>query len=307
MISGTKVQFDILCGCRQGGLESPTLFNYYFDFVLKVCAEEIDRNFTDGWGLSFNYRIPSECTTRNQRCERRMHGIEIIRWLLYADDLVLFCPDITQAQQIIIIMNNVCKRFGLTISFNKTKVMQFNTDTVDVNITVDNIKLENVSEFCYLGHTIFNTNNDFTGIRIARATAKFNELGNVLRDKEIHLSTRRKLLEACVRPRLTYATQSWRPTEKQIKKLESCWFGFLRRMVKGGFRRKPAENDNDTNFSFVYTNIDLQNIVKSQPVREFMNAQYLRYVAHVCRRSNNNITKLSLFLFLVKAITEIHG
>ena len=41
-------------------------------------------------------------------------------------------------------MNNVCKRFGLTISFNKTKVMQFNTDTVDVNITVDNIKLENV-------------------------------------------------------------------------------------------------------------------------------------------------------------------
>ena len=79
-------------------------------------------------------------------------------------------------------MNNVCKRFGLTISFNKTKVMQFNTDTVDVNITVDNIKLENVSEFCYLGHTIFNNNNDFTGIRISRATSKFNELGNVLRD-----------------------------------------------------------------------------------------------------------------------------
>ena len=32
-ITGTKERFDILCGCRQGGLESPTLFNYYFDFV----------------------------------------------------------------------------------------------------------------------------------------------------------------------------------------------------------------------------------------------------------------------------------
>ena len=44
-IAGTKVRFDLLVGCRQGGLESPTLFNYYFDFVLKVFAEEIDRIF----------------------------------------------------------------------------------------------------------------------------------------------------------------------------------------------------------------------------------------------------------------------
>ena len=40
--AGTKVWFDLLVGCRQGGLESPTIFNYYFDFVLKVCVEEID-------------------------------------------------------------------------------------------------------------------------------------------------------------------------------------------------------------------------------------------------------------------------
>ena len=86
--------------------------------------------------------------------------------------------------------------------------MQLNTDTLDVNIVVDENKLENVSEFCYLGHTIFNGDSDFTGNSIARATAKFNELGNVLRDKEINLSVRRKLLEACVRPRLTYAAQS---------------------------------------------------------------------------------------------------
>ena len=301
IITGSKVQFDLLIGCRQGGLESPTLFNYYFDFVLKVCAQEIDKKFPDGWGLSFNYRIPSECTNREQRSERRMHGLEIIRWLLYADDLVLFCPDITQAQQIITIMNNVCKRFGLTISFSKTKVMQFNTNTEEVNVIVDNIKLDNVNEFCYLGHTIFNNDNDFTGMRIARATAKFNELGNVLRDREIHLSIRRKLLEACVRPRLTYATQSWRPSEQQIKKLESCWFGFLRRMVKGGFRRKPNEIENETNFSFVYTNLDLQNIVKTKPLRDFMNVQYLRYISHVCRRSNNNLTKLSLFFIPSKS------
>ena len=61
-------------------------------------------------------------------------------------------------------------------------------------------------------------------------------------------SIRKKFLEACVRPRLIYATQSWRPSEIEIKKLESCWHGFLRRMVKGGFRNKPTEPGNDNNF-----------------------------------------------------------
>ena len=97
---------------------------------MKVCAEEIDRRCPEGWGLSFEYRISGECTNR----EQRQHGTEFVKWLLYADDLVLFCPDIFQAQEIIKIMNNVCKRFGFSISFKKTKVMQFNTDTSDVSI-----------------------------------------------------------------------------------------------------------------------------------------------------------------------------
>ena len=295
-ISGTKVRFDLLIGCRQGGLESPTLFNYYFDFVLKVCVEEIDRKFPNGWGLSFDYRIPGECTNREQRQEKKMHGTEFIKWLLYADDLVLFCPNIEQAQDIIIIMNSVCKRFGLTISLKKTKVMQFHTSTSDTSTVVGETILENVSEFCYLGHTIFNNGKKSTDLRIAKATAKFHELGNVFRDQDIHLSIRKKLLEACVRPRLTYATQSWRPLEEELKKLEACWCGFLRRMVKGGFRKKLTDEGSDTNFSLVYTNNDILRITKCQPLREFINTQYLKYIAHVCRRPNTNLTKLSLFL-----------
>ena len=294
-ISGTKTTFDILVGCRQGGLESPTLFNYYFDFVLKVCAEEIDQKFPEGWGLSFDYRIPGECTNREQRRVKRMNGTQLLRWLLYADDLVLFCTNLHQAEVIMNIMNNVCKRFGLTISFKKTKVMQFNTGTEDTIIKVGEAFLENVSEFCYLGHTIFNDGRNSTALRIAKATAKFNELSDVLRDNEIHLVIRKKYLEASVRPRLTYASQAWKPSEEEIVKLEACWHGFLRRMVKGGFRNKPSEGDVH-NFSLVYTNNDLLRITKCKPIRDFINTQYLKYVAHACRRPNTNLTKLSLFM-----------
>ena len=106
----------------------------------------------------------------------------------------------------------------------------------------------------------------------------------------------KKFLEACVRPRLTYyAMQSGRASEIEIEKLESCCHGFLMRMVKEGFCNKPTESGNDTNFSLVYTKDDILRITKCRPLRDFIDTQYLKYIAHVCRRPNTNLTKLSLF------------
>ena len=50
-IKGMKTTFDVLIGCRQGRQESPCIFNYYFDYVRKVAAQEIDNAFPDGWGI----------------------------------------------------------------------------------------------------------------------------------------------------------------------------------------------------------------------------------------------------------------
>ena len=55
-----------------------------------------------------------------------MSGREIIMWILYADDLVLFCKTISEAEQLLNIINNTCNRFGLTISFKKTITQVFN-------------------------------------------------------------------------------------------------------------------------------------------------------------------------------------
>ena len=69
--------------------------------------------------------------------------------------------------------------------------MQFNTGTSDVSIKVDDVILENVAEFCYLGHTIFNDVRNSTEQRIAKVTSKFHELGDVLRNHEIDPSIHR--------------------------------------------------------------------------------------------------------------------
>ena len=100
--------------------------------------------------------------------------------------------------------------------------MQFNTGTDATTIKVGDAILENACEFCYLGHTIFNNGSNSTALRIAKVTAKFNELSDVLRDTDIHLSIRKKFLEASVRPRLTYATQAWKPLQDELNTLEAC-------------------------------------------------------------------------------------
>ena len=291
-IRGTQAKFDVLIGCRQGGQESPCLFNYYFDYVLKVAATAIDEAYPNGWGIQFEYNIPHWCTNRSQRREGRMSGTDIIRWILYADDVVLFCQSSQEAHALLEIINNTCKRFGLTISFKKTKTQVFNDPDLAEEQTLFSIGeeiIENVQQFTYLGQVISCTKKvSFTDYRTARATAKFNELRNILTDKKINMKTRKKLLESCVRSRLVYGTQAWLPNEQERKKLEVCWLQMLRNMVKGGWKRRnvpedSSDDESEADYSFVYNNKKIQEIVRTQPLETFINSQYLKYIGHVCR------------------------
>ena len=80
LITLKKVRYLSLLYSRE--TQQRVLVNYYFDIVLKICSEEIDRKFPDGWGLSFDYRIPGECTNREQRRLKKMHGTEFFFFFL---------------------------------------------------------------------------------------------------------------------------------------------------------------------------------------------------------------------------------
>ena len=71
-------------------------------------------------------------------------------------------------------------------------------------------------------------------------------------------------------------------------------------MVKGGWKRKhvPTEidtEDDEADYSFVYSNEQIRTIIGAQDVTSHINAQYLKDIAHVCRAENNAITKKMLF------------
>lgn len=298
-IRGMDTKFDVMVGCRQGGQESPCLFNIYFDYVLRVAAHEIDKEFPDGWGIQFEFQIPHQCTNREQRKAGPMRGIEIIRWILYADDVVMFCKSVGEAHRLLTIIHETCKRFGLTVSFGKTKTQVFNNDELSELPSLFDVageSIENVKSFTYLGQVITTEENkSFTQHRINSANAKFNELRAVLSDPNVNLQSRRKFLYSSVRARLTYGTQACYPKEQEMKQLEGCWNGLLRSMVRGGWSRRSSENPDEAEYAFRYTNNDIQRILKTTPLRDFVDEQYLKYIAHVARMENTAIPKKMFF------------
>jgi len=117
--------------------------------------------------------------------------------------------------------------------------MAFNVDedikTKPSLLSIGNVPLKNVSSFNYLGHMVINTNQDpsqYLNHRISSAFQKWNDLKHVLTDKKITMSTRTKILEACVRNRLLYSVQAWELLAKELIKIESIWHSFLRKMIK---------------------------------------------------------------------------
>ena len=132
-----------------------------------------------------------------------MRRIEVIRWILYADDVALFCKTVDEAEKLLKIINETCKRFGLTISFEKTTTQVFhNEELADLPslLSVGSNVIENVRTFTYLGQLITTgEKGSVNELRITRANAKFNEMREVLSDTNVNIRTRRKLLESCVR------------------------------------------------------------------------------------------------------------
>ena len=320
-IKGSKMFFQTFSGCRQGGVESPVIFNIYVDFVLRCAEHEVLQKFPNT-GLQYSFLIPGHCSTRQQRSIHGLSGVQRLRMILYADDIVLLSNDIGELSEIVRIYDSTFTRFGLKISTSKTETMAFNVpEEVKAKpslISIGNIPLKNVRTFKYLGHMITNNEEDpshYLNFRISSAFQKWNELKHVLTDRRILMSTRTKILEACVRSRLLYGVQAWQMSARELRKIESIWHGFLRRMVRNGFKRKnlppdyvkQAKKSNkdvqgdtidkpvDLDWSYVFSNEQLRLITKTSNISNFCKMQHLKYIAHVTRLGNDSFQKQILF------------
>ena len=107
-----KLQFDIKCGVRQDGTESPILFYLYLDYVLRIFLEACWVNQIEFYTTPF--RIMD--IARINKLDKNYSGTVINAGTAYADDLVLFFPDNANLRNGINVLHSTFTDFGLTIN-----------------------------------------------------------------------------------------------------------------------------------------------------------------------------------------------
>jgi len=312
-ISNSEIWYDIFGGTRQGGVESPPAFVWYFDFVLKVIRHRVSQEFAesgDTMGIKFKYNI--DHFLKPKRGDRlykdKLNNQELITALLFADDLTELSYDFDTLQKILKIMDEECHRFGLYVSFKKTFVQEWPVGkekpetepekplfSVISSAGVEH-EIMNKQIFKALGLNLDNLDpSGFISHRIALATGQFQKYREVLTDYRVRIGVRRKFAESYVRSTLLYGINAECPSEAQIGKLAAIWYYFLRQMSPGGFSKQQNDDGTD-NFKPKFTNKDLDKYFKTPPIKEFIYVNYLKYIGHIVRRPNDHPTKRALFI-----------
>ena len=80
-------KFPLNCGVRQGGVESPMLYNLFMDFVLRVFIDKCREQSIKF--LKLKYKIPESASTTG----RTSSGTMAVDWIGYAYDLILIFED----------------------------------------------------------------------------------------------------------------------------------------------------------------------------------------------------------------------
>ena len=314
-MKGEKEYFETTSGVRQGGSESPNLFNLFLDYIMRIYNDHATKL---GLGVSFKFRIKDQARDRSDTEAYR--GEMSYPWIGYADDLALMADSIELLQRAADVLQDLLSRFGLVISIDKTKTMIFNwkgdeSQYPETIITINNIAIENVKQFVYLGSSISysepGTSDKELDRRIGMAHSKFAEMKKVLCNYHLKLHIRMKYYNTYIRMRLCYCCETWTLTQKQYQRIEKVHLQFLRRLVRGGMARKSSRDEiekakealkqgvdgeqTEINWAWKHTNENILNMCHTETIQQYIEKQNIRWVAHVVRSSNACLTKRLMF------------
>ena len=284
--------FQLSVGVRQGGPESPMLYNLYMDHVMRIFMEECKQNGVKF--LKLSYKIPQEASSTG----RTSQGSFDMDWCGYADDLVLVFDDEGSLRKGLRLLDQTFSRYRLKINTSKTKTMIFNQqyENREYPVSIASLgdqKLDNVKTYRYLGAEIKydepTTGSAEMSLRTDAAECKFYSLTKNLLNMKINIKVRVQILNSLIRSRITYSCQTWSITKLQLNKMTSTYMSFLRKMTKGGYRRK------ENSWGYVLTNEDLLRIAKTVDLPTFVKGQQRNYVQKIITQDNTSITKRLMF------------
>ena len=178
--------FNSYMGLKQGDPSSPLLFMMFINDLLDNINSNLENMF-------------------------KLDDI-ILFMILYADDAVVFARSKENLQSILNDIELYCGIWGLNINTAKTKAMIFEKGRhTTCDLFLNNVKLEAVNFFKYLGIHFFKNGNWFrTQKRLAQhASFALQNLFSVFKQIDIPVSEKCKLFDTLVGSILNYCSEIW--------------------------------------------------------------------------------------------------
>uniref|UniRef100_H2YWZ5 Reverse transcriptase domain-containing protein n=1 Tax=Ciona savignyi TaxID=51511 RepID=H2YWZ5_CIOSA len=250
---GLSDWFGLGQGVRQGCIVSPKLFNV---------SEAIMRNSLDDFVGTV-----------------KVSG-HIITNLRYADDVALTAGSMEELQELVDRVRIESEKSGLFLNAKKTKVMKI-IRTPDVNdettVKINNEPIENVKHFTYLGVVFTDTYDDSVEIkrRIAIAKNATVALTKIWKDRNIRLTTKKRLLASLVFSIATYGAECWSLKQSDKKRIVSFELWCFRRLLRVSWTEKKTNEE------------ILQRINCDRRLTDMINERKLEFIGHILRRDHH--------------------
>ena len=212
--------FGVKVGLRQGCVMSPWLFNVFIDGVMREVQQEVRETGVSLWDASRN------CALK-------------VGWLMYADDTVLVAGSEVELQKLVDEFGRVCRKRKLSVNISKSKVMKIggNQGTNDLNVSLNNRRMEEVDTYRYLGVDISSDGKMHEELchRMKEARKNAGMLKSLWNRRNVSREAKVGMFEGIVEPSLLYGSETWVTNKSERKKMEAVEMDCLRSIC--GVRR----------------------------------------------------------------------
>ena len=262
--------FSVSSGVKQGCVLAPTLFNLYFDSVIRLVITDHQPDV----GVCLSYLLDADLVGNRKKLTSEVSVTD----LEYADDMALISDSYESLSTLLESLDSSCHHMGLTINYKKTKRLAalpgadaHSPSLISLHPDCDPTKV--VPSFQYLGSYLSNncTLDVEISTRITKASQSYGLLNRILwHQRKIKSTTKLHIFVSVVLSTLSYGLETAVLLEPQIQRLQS----FVTRSLRSILGVSLWDGKRDTS---------IRKIANLQRISTMLTQRRLRLLGHILR------------------------